>query len=106
MRTFVADRLGVLQRERRPAHRLAALLVGGEPPAGHFCTWKVCAPSTLISFSMVAWITEIAVITAMIEATPGTMPTRVSDERSLLLRIALQGHDEHVQTVACPMLYS
>src|SRR5262249_24794718 len=34
--------------------------------------------------SIVAWITEIAVITAMIEATPATMPTSVSTLRSLL----------------------
>ena len=36
---------------------------------------------------MVAWTTEIAVITAMIDATPATMPTSVSTERSLLPRI-------------------
>ena len=51
------------QRHRRPLLRLAALLVVGEA-VGHFCTWKVWAPSTLISFSMVPCMTEIAVITA------------------------------------------
>ena len=28
------------------------------PPAGHFCTWNVCAPRTLISCSIVAWTTR------------------------------------------------
>src|SRR5207247_2428551 len=55
---------------------------------GHFWTWNVCAPSTLISRSSVLWITETPVITAMIEATPATIPTSVSTERSLLARIA------------------
>ncbi len=67
------------------------------PPAGHFCTWKTWAPSTLISFSMVACTTEIAVITAMIDATPATMPTRVRTERSLLLTNRPQGHGEGVK---------
>src|SRR5262249_2564466 len=58
------------------------------PPAGHFWNWKVWAPSTLISRSMVFWMTVIAVMTAMIDATPTTMPTSVRLERSLLLTIA------------------
>ena len=57
-------------------------------PFGHFCTWKVCAPSTVISFSMVVCMTEMAVITPMMEATPSTIPTRVRNERSLLLPMA------------------
>ena len=58
------------------------------PPAGHFWTWNVCAPRTLISRSIAPWITEIPVITAMIDATPATIPTSVSTERSLLATIA------------------
>ena len=39
-------------------------------------------------FSIVLWRTDMPVITAIMEATPKTIPTRVSDERNLLLRIA------------------
>src|SRR5882672_6475077 len=58
------------------------------PPAGHFCTWKTWAPRTLISRSRVPWTIEMAVMTAMMEATPATTPTRVRMDRSLLLRMA------------------
>ena len=58
------------------------------PRGGHFWTWKVVVPSTDSSPSMVAWTTEIPVITAMIEATPAMIPTRVRAERSLWARIA------------------
>ena len=66
---------------RRIALRLSSSELN--PPAGHFWTWKTCAPRTLISFSIVACMTEIAVMTAMIEATPATMPTRVRKDLSL-----------------------
>jgi len=57
-------------------------------PAGHFWTWKTWAPNTLISFSMVDCTTDIAVITAMMEATPATIPTKVRTDLSLFLTIA------------------
>ena len=83
--TWLADGVGVLERERRPAHGARA---AGRPrrtrrPATS-ATWNVCAPSTLISFSMVAWTSAMAVITAMIEATPATMPTSVSTRPQLV----------------------
>ena len=70
---------------QRIASRRSSSLV---KPRGHFCIWKVCAPRMLISCSIVPCTTEIAVMTAMIDETPSTMPNSVSDERSLLARIA------------------
>src|SRR5687768_6167274 len=55
---------------------------------GHFCTWKVWVPRTVISFSIVTCMIEIAVMTPMMEATPSTTPTRVRKLRSLLLPMA------------------
>jgi hypothetical protein len=42
----------------------------------------------LISFSIAAWMTEMAVMTAMMEAMPATIPSSVRLERSLLPTMA------------------
>src|SRR5678815_1247351 len=59
-----------------------------EKPAGNFWTWNTCVPSTLISFSIADCMTEIAVITAIMDAMPATMPSSVRLERSLLPTMA------------------
>jgi len=50
----------VLQRERGPLHGLAPLRVAVESPGRPLLRLEVCAPSTLISRSIVLWMTEMA----------------------------------------------
>ena len=58
------------------------------PAAACFCTWKVCVPRTLISFSMAVWTTEMPVMTEMIDAMPAMIPTIVRNDLILWARIA------------------